>query len=270
MQEEKQNKNEHRKDKAWIFLLLILVIGLFVYIIISKQEVRDTENQAETGKVTLEMEGNQAEYVKPEQPVDRSKNVALPGWGGFTIPAGTADITQGLEFHNPKENYWYEDWISIDGKELEQLVVDSGSSTALDHYLKLAGVDGTATGVISYDDTCFEITQNEEGAYGLSATGWFDGEKEILVETDRGEQVQLTAECRPQCYYITFGLFLTEGDELLYQSDLVAPGKYIQKMKMTRELEPGTYDAYVVCQPYRSDRKTRTSTGVVKISLTAE
>ena len=57
----------------------------------------------------LPMETYQAQYVKPETPIDRSKNVTLPGWGGFTIPAKTKKITQGFEFHNPAENLWYED-----------------------------------------------------------------------------------------------------------------------------------------------------------------
>ena len=68
---------------------------------------------------------------------------------------------------------------------------------------------------------------------------------------------------------MTFGLYLSSNDELLYQSDLVAPGNYIQRMEMTRALEPGTYDAYVVCQPYCSDGLTKTNSGVVRITLTA-
>ncbi len=62
----------------------------------------------ETSKAAaLPMETYQAQYVKPETPIDRSKNVTLPGWGGFTIPAKTKKITQGFEFHNPAENLWY-------------------------------------------------------------------------------------------------------------------------------------------------------------------
>ena len=41
-------------------------------------------------------------------------------------------------------------------------------------------------------------------------------------------------------------------------------------MDISRKLKSGTYDAYVVCQPYRSDKTTKTNSGVVKITLTAE
>lgn len=82
--------------------------------------------------------------------------------------------------------------------------------------------------------------------------------------------MKLDVNCAKDYYYMTFALYLTKNDELLYQSDLVSPGNYIQKMKMTRSLKPGTYDAYVVCQPYKSDKTTKTNQGVVKITLTAK
>ena len=33
-------------------------------------------------------------------------------------------------------------------------------------------------------------------------------------------------------------------------------------------LAPGEYPAYVVCQPYLSDRATKTNSGIVKLTLT--
>lgn len=72
--------------------------------------------------------------------MDRSQNVTLPGWGGFTIPANTKEITKGFEFHNPAENFWYEDHISINDTEIESLVVDSGVKVDLNHYLALANI----------------------------------------------------------------------------------------------------------------------------------
>ena len=217
----------------------------------------------------LELEENQGQYVRPETPIDRSKNVTLPGWGGFTIPAGTTKIDRGFEFHNPEENLWYEDWVSIDGTQLEKLVVDSGEATEVNHYLRLAGIQSDAAEVTGYDKASFAVGKTDDGALTLEAINWFEGEKTITVQTADGQTVELAVTCQQQCYYMTFGLYLADGDELLYQSGLVAPGNYIQKMEMTRKLKAGEYDAYVVCQPYRADKTTKTNSGVVKITLTA-
>lgn len=69
------------------------------------------------------------------------------------------------------------------------------------------------------------------------------------MQTDDGKQYTFTVTGKEECYYIAFGLYLEDGDELLFQSGLVAPGLYVQKMEMTRALAPGEYPAYVVCQP---------------------
>ena len=66
---------------------------------------------------------------------------------------------------------------------------------------------------------------------------------------------------------MTFALYLKENDELLYQSGLVSPNNYIQKMEISRPLKKGSYDAYIVIQPYRSDKKTKTNQGVVNLTL---
>lgn len=259
-QENKQPKNLTKILVGVLAVLLVLVLGMGGYIYAEAQKAPPPEPQP--------IAENQAEYVKPETPVDRSKNITLPGWGGFTIPANKTTITEGFEFHNPEENYWYEDEVSINGKALEKLVVDSGEYTIIDHYLKLAKIGGTVTGVTSYDDSCFDVIKTDDGQYALGGIGHFEGEKTVTVTTDKGESVDLTLTCSDECYYISFGLYLTDGDELLYQSGLVAPGKYIQTMELNRSLSAGTYDAYVVCQPYLSDQATQTNRGVVKITLT--
>lgn len=260
------------KSTPLILVLILIIAGLCGYIVLGRKQdnTQQTVSAESTQSAVQAMEENQAEYVKPEEPIDRSKNITLPGWGGFTIPAGTKTITQGFEFHNPEENFWYEDWISVNGTKLEKLVVDSGTAVELDHYLKLAGLDGSVINVKDYDGNCFEVEKNADGAYTIAGIGSFEGEKEIIAETDKGEEVAFSAECQSQCYYMTFGLYLADGDELLYQSNLVAPGKYIQKMEMSRSLNAGTYEAYVVCQPYQSDKETKTNQGVVKITLTVK
>lgn len=259
MREEQQKK---RKSTILILLLLLVIIGLCLYIFFG--------NKKEENKPTQKLEQGQAEYVKPEEPIDRSKNVTLPGWGGFTIPANKKTITEGFEFHNPAQNYWYEDWISINGKKLEKLVVDSGNRVELDHYLKLAGISDKVVKVTDYDKKLFKITKTKKGIYNIQAIAGFKGKKRINVETDKDQKVTIEITCKSECYYMTFGLYLSNKDQLLYQSGLVSPGKYIQKMQMKQSLEAGTYDAYVICQPYRSDKKTKTNQGVVKITLTVK
>lgn len=260
-----EEKSENKKRSIWLILLLLLIIiGLCIYIFLSGNKKEDAPVKSQ------KIEENQGEYVKPEEPVDRSKNVTLPGWGGFTIPANTKEITKGFEFHNPKENLWYEDQISIDGNKLEKLVVDSGNKITLNHYLKLAGIKETVSEVTDYDKKSFKIRKSKKGNYTLEGIGGFEGNKTISVKTDKGNDRELTVTCNKNYYYMSFGLYLTEKDELLYQSDLVSPGNYIQKMTMKRSLKPGTYDAYVVCQPYRSNKTTKTNQGVVKITLSVK
>ena len=251
---------------ALLAAVVVVLAAILAFVLVNRGGRAQTSGQADA---PLQLEQVQGSYVKPETPVDRSRNVTLPGWGGFTIPANTTDVTQGFEFHDPAENLWYEDVVSAGGKELEHLVVDSGTAVELDHYLALAGKSGSVSEVLDYDAQCFSVAQDDSGAWTLEGVAGFDGERTVRVRTDAGEDVDLSVACERQCYYMTFALYLSEGDELLYQSGLVAPGNYVQQMELSRALAPGTYDAYVVCQPYRADRTTRTNQGVVRITLTA-
>ena len=248
-----------KKRNSIIIILLLIILFLFGYIFISKNDKQKTEDDVQTLEMT------QSDYVKPEEPVDRSQNVTLPGWGGFTIPANTKEITKGFELHNPAENFWYEDHISINDTEIESLVVDSGVKVDLNHYLALANIRSNVKNVLSYDNECFNVENNT-----LEAIHSFKGKKKIEVETEDGETVEIRITCKDECYYMKFGFYLADNDELLYQSGLVAPGKYIQSMEMTKALKPGVYEAYVKLQPYRSDRKTETNQGVVRLTLTVQ
>lgn len=241
---------------ALIALVIVLLLALFVS---CQQQSEETQS--------MDMEQLQGDYVKPDQPIDRSKNVSLPGWGSFAIPANTKTVNQGFEFHNPAVNYWYEDLISFEGKQLASLVVDSGNSVSLDHLVSFAGVKGSAASVSAYDKKCFRVATGKDGELDLEAISGFDGSKAISVVTDSNRTVDLDVSCKSECYYMSFGLYLADGDELLYQSGLVAPGKYIQSMTMNRPLAPGSYEAYVLCQPYKSDKETPTNSGKVKITL---
>lgn len=255
-----------KKDKIGlgiIIIAIIIILCLIFYILNMKKDSGNSD--------TVPIDDDQSSYVEPETPIDRSQNVTLPGWGSFTIAADTTTITSGFEFHNPAANYWFEDTISIEGKDLEKLVVDSGNAVELNHYLKLAGIDSNVTSVKSYDKKHFTVEKNSDGNYTLEAIGGgFNGNKEIEVEAENGKTYTLNVSCASDCYYMTFALYLSDGDELLYQSGLVSHGNYIQKMELTRALKAGSYDAYVVIQPYKSDMKTETNSGVVNIVLNVQ
>lgn len=252
-----ENKKDKRKNIIILILVLIIALGGFFLF-----------NRKDDDK-PLDVDTEQSSYVKPETPVDRSKNVTLPGWGAFNIPANTKEITQGFEFHNPEENFWYVDKMSVDGKEVEDLVVDSGNKVELNHYLKLNGIDSEVKSVGKYDKDLFEITKTKKGKYQIEAIGYSDKTQTIKIKTKDGKSHKVGVESKSDCFYMTFALYLKENDELLYQSGLVSPNNYIQKMEITKPLRKGSYDAYIVIQPYRSDKKTKTNQGVVNLTLNA-
>lgn len=271
-------KKEERKSglKVLVGVMGAVLIALVVIILLMMRGCVPS-NTTTNNNTPLDVEKTQQEYVAPEEPVNRSKQVSLPGWGGFTIPANTTTITKGFEFHNPEENVWYEDHVSIDGEYLEDLIVDSGEKVSLDHYLGLVDISSKVVDVTDYDSSVFSIT-DEETDNGIEkhveAIGFFDGEKNITVTCEDGSTRTITFECEQDYYYMTFALYLTNTDggedTLLYQSGLVEPGKYIQEMEMTKALDAGVYDAYVLIQPYRSDGTTQTNYGQVNITLTVQ
>lgn len=69
------------------------------------------------------------------------------------------------------------------------------------------------------------------------------------------------------CYYMTFALYLEDNNEKLYESGLVAPGKHLQNITFTRPLAEGEYNAYLIIQPYKSDRATKCNIGKEKMIL---
>lgn len=76
-------------------------------------------------------------------------------------------------------------------------------------------------------------------------------------------------------YYLTFELRLYDDSgkdyEVLYRSGLVAPGKHIYRISLSRSLEKGEYNGAVHVQPYRmDDEKTPTNNADMKIKIIAE
>jgi len=73
-------------------------------------------------------------------------------------------------------------------------------------------------------------------------------------------------------YHMTFELRLVdetkpEGYEVLYTSGLVEAGKHIQKITLSRGLEPGTYQGYIHVQPYFVDSLQPTNNANTMIEI---
>lgn len=72
-------------------------------------------------------------------------------------------------------------------------------------------------------------------------------------------------------YYLTFRLCLLDeneqASEVLYTSQLVPPGKYIQDITLSRGLTPGEYDAVMQVQPYRIADKSQTNNAELKLLI---
>lgn len=274
-------EKEPEKKKSWTERIIIIILLIIIIILLLLKGCTGCVGGDSTGNNSsnpLNIDKAQNTYVEPETPVNRAKQISLPGWGGFTIPANTTDITQGFEFHNPQENIWYEDAIYINDTFIEKMVVDSGEKTSLTHLVRLANTDSKVVEVTSIDETYFSISEEvlEDGGEKelcIEAVEPFEEDQTVTVKCENGKEVTINISCNQDYYYMTFALYMgdpedAEEDTLLYQSGLVEPGMYIQQMEMTQPLAPGEYEAFVDIQPYKSDRATKTNSGTVKITLT--
>ena len=72
-------------------------------------------------------------------------------------------------------------------------------------------------------------------------------------------------------YYLTFKLcLLDESDEvseILYASQLVPAGLYLQDITLSRGLAPGTYAAVMQVQPYRTEDNSPTNSADLKMTI---
>lgn len=63
----------------------------------------------------------------------------------------------------------------------------------------------------------------------------------------QGSTAEIRIENNPQNRYVMqVDLFLDETGELIYSTDLIDPGYYIQAAKLDKEPEPGTYEATAI------------------------
>lgn len=268
-----ERKLDREKKKNTIFLLTIIILLLLLgscsaFYLKKKNECKSCVME-EDGEV-IEVDPNQGKYASEEAIETHNRLIAMPGWVSFTIPANSLSITQGFEFHNPASNSWYEDTVTINGIETETFIVGE-DEIKLDHLLRIVGIKNTVKSVVSYDSTLFKVELGSDNQYFIKGLNGFEGTQEVVIELANGEEATLSITSKNEFYYMSFGLYIEgeDSDELIYQSGLVEPGMYIQRMELNKALKSGTYDAYVLCQPYKSDAKTKTNNGVVKLTLYA-
>ena len=72
-------------------------------------------------------------------------------------------------------------------------------------------------------------------------------------------------------YYLTFKLCLLDKNgqvsEVLYESQLLPPGLYIQDITLSRGLAKGTYEAVMQVQPYRIADKSPTNNADLRLTI---
>ena len=105
------------------------------------------------------------------------------------------------------------------------------------------------------------VAPETEEKSGIAIPGW----GEITMPPNKSEGIVVdfyNPEANKDKYYLTFELYLTNEDgtkDVLYKSDLIPPGKHIQRINLSHGLEPGEYEATMHVQPYKMDG-TLTST----------
>ena len=108
--------------------------------------------------------------------------------------------------------------------------------------------------------------------YNPSSNRWYkcpkcEGQLDDNLYCEECEKQYSKDEAIEDLYYMSFALVLEDNDEVIYQSKLVEPDKHLQHITLTRPLEKGTYDAYVLIKPYKSDMATECNNGKVMITL---
>lgn len=266
-----KNKKKNSKMPLYIFIAVILVIAIVLLLVkgcSSNKAPTNTDTTPVQTNTPLEIDETQGDHV--DELVQYERNITLPGWGALHLDADTTTV-KTIEFPNPEQNEWSEANFYIDdefycniliGDETYYSLAAIIQSESKDEDLKVASVD-------SYDKDIFEL----DSEFGIRVKKSFEGEKTIVLTDDLGKKHTITVKSVDKCYYMTFALYLGSSDtdsELLYQSKLVSPGKSLTTLELTHSLPAGTYDGYVMIQPYYEDRATPTNSGMVKVQIVVE
>lgn len=87
---------------------------------------------------------------------------------------------------------------------------------------------------------------------GVAIQGW--SMLKLPADADEADVALYNPEENEDWYYLTFALYLIEddepSDEALFQTGLIPPGQYCNKVILNHPLKSGTYDAILHVQPY--------------------
>lgn len=113
-----------------------------------------------------------------------------------------------------------------------------------------------------------EIEELESSSEGIAIPGWGSisiaaGETEVMVNLENPE----TNKGR---YNLAFSIILDGEEEPIAETGLIPAGKSALKLKLTKPLEEGRYDAFVLVQPYRVDDGSKTNNAEIKTVIIAE
>jgi len=99
------------------------------------------------------------------------------------------------------------------------------------------------------------VAPETETQLGIAIPGW----GEITLPPNQTENIVVdfyNPEANEGKYYLSFELYLENEDgskDILYKSNLIEPGKHIQKITLNHALEKGEYEAVIHVQPYKFD-----------------
>ena len=273
----------------------------------SSSETKNSENTEDSKTTEAEQESETTDKeLKIEYNLGGSSiqedSVAVPGWGGMTIPIGTKDIKR-VDFYNPAENagkYYLQFELSLvneDGTKGEMLYksdlvapgqhinsvtfsrgLEEGEYTAnmfVQPYRMLS--DPTPTNNTSHNltlvvkGTDYPIDEEEESkpsGIAIPACGPITipaGQTSVPMNLDN----PIANEGN---YYLQFELSLDNEDgskgEVLFTSDLIAPGDSVRTVTLSRALEAGQYTGNLFVQPYKMSDNSTVNNMTTKVTIT--
>ncbi|HHV51034.1 MAG TPA: tRNA (uracil-5-)-methyltransferase [Clostridiales bacterium] len=116
------------------------------------------------------------------------------------------------------------------------------------------------------DWTGARTTRNTEPTEDIRIPGY----KSITVEANtRNVSVNLHNPEKNNCYFV-IRLVLADTGETLYESKMIAPGKGLYNITLSRPLEAGTYKAKLQYEPYDMATLARLNGAVIDLDLIAK
>ena len=113
-----------------------------------------------------------------------------------------------------------------------------------------------------------EIEELEKSDGGISIPGW--GSINIAANETAVDVNLKNPEENEGKYDLAFTITLDGEDKPIAETGLIPAGKSALKLKLTKSLEPGTYEATVLVQPYRVDDQSKTNNAEIKTVIIAE